>query len=169
MMGTMIDYDLNPYSPAKYPVPCKKRKNPAKTKSAKTKSAKTKSAKKEGESQRKMTDWLISSSRNERKVTFFEKIEVCEFYKNGTLKKKRIHESLVDSVEGRNSPFDLKRHRQKLRRQQKYLNRKNLYPNKEKYIHVRKTLERVNSLLHFCDFKFQKNTYLLTMLIRMTY
>ena len=26
MMGTMIVYDLNPYSPAKYPVPCKKRK-----------------------------------------------------------------------------------------------------------------------------------------------
>ena len=71
MMGTIIDYDLNPYSPAKYPVPCKKRKNPAKTKSAKTKSAKN-----EGESQRKMTDWLISSSRNGRKVTFFEKIEV---------------------------------------------------------------------------------------------
>ena len=127
MMGTMIDYDLNPYSPAKYPVPCKKRKNPAKTKSAKTKSAKN-----EGESQRKMTDWLISSSRNGRKVTFFEKIEVCEFYKNGTLKKKRIQEFLVDSVEGRNSPFYLKRHRQKLRRQQKFLNRKNLCPNKKK-------------------------------------
>ena len=98
MMGTMIDYDLNQYSPAKYPVPCKKRKNPAKTKPAKTKpaktkSAKTKSAKNEGGSQRKMTDWLISSSRNGRKVTFFEKIEVCEFYKNGTLKKKRIQES----------------------------------------------------------------------------
>ena len=154
MMGTMIDYDLNPYSPAKYPVPCKKRKNPAKTKpaktkSAKTKSAKTKSAKNEGESQRKMTDWLISSSGDGRKVTFFEKIEVCEFYKNGTLKKKRIQESLVDSVEGRNSPFYLKRHRQKLRRQQKFLNRKNLYPKKKKYIHVRKILERVNSLLHF--------------------
>ena len=59
-----------------------------------------------------MTDWLISSSRNGRKVTFFEKIEVCEFYKNGTLKKKRIQESLVDSMEG----FYLKRHRQKLRR-----------------------------------------------------
>ena len=131
MMGTMIDYDLNPYSPAKYPVPCKKRKNPAKTKPAKTKSAKTKSAKIEGESQRKMTDWLISSSRNGRKVTFFEKIEVCEFYKNGTLKKKRIQESLVDSVEGRNSPFYLKRHRQKLRRHQKFLNRKNLYPIKK--------------------------------------
>ena len=146
MMGTMIDYDLNPYSPAKYPVPYKKRKNPAKTKPAKTKSAKTKSAKNEGESQRKMTDWLISSSRNGRKVTFFEKIEVCEIYKNGTLKKKRIQESLV---EGRNSPFYLKRHRQKLRRQQKFLNRKNLYPNKKNDIHVRKTLERVNSLLHF--------------------
>ena len=127
MMGTIIDYDLNPYSPAKYPVPCKKRKNPAKTKSAKTKSAKN-----EG-----------------RKVTFFEQIEVCEFYKNGTLKKKRIQESLVDSVEGRNSPFYLKRHRQKLRRQQKYFNRKNLYSNKKKCTHVRKTLERVNSLLHF--------------------
>ena len=136
MMGTMIDDDLNPYSPAKYPVPCKKRKNPAKTKpaktkSAKTKSAKTKSAKNEGESQRKMTDWLISSSRNGRKVTFFEKIEVCEFYKNGTLKKKRIQESLVDSMEGRNSPFYLKRHHQKLHRQQKFLNKKNLYPNKK--------------------------------------
>ena len=126
MMGTMIDYDLNPYSPAKYPVPCKKRKKPAKTKSAKTKSAKN-----EDESQRKMTDWLISSSRNGRKVTFFEKIEVCEIYKNGTLKKKRIQEFLVDSVEGRNSPFYLKRHRQKLRRQQKFLNRKNLCPNKK--------------------------------------
>ena len=131
MMGTMIDYDLNPYSPAKYPVPCKKRKNPAKTKSAKTKSAKTKSAKNESESQRKITDRLISSSRNGRKVTFFEKIELCEFYKNGTLKNKRIQKSLVDSVEGRNSPFYLKRHRQKLRRQQKYLNRKNLNRNKK--------------------------------------
>ena len=126
MMGTMIDYDLNPYSPAKYPVPCKKRKNPAKTKSAKTKSAKN-----ESESQRKITDRLISSSRNGRKVTFFEKIELCEFYKNGTLKNKRIQKSLVDLVEGRNSPFYLKRHRQKLRRQQKYLNRKNLNRNKK--------------------------------------
>ena len=58
MMGTMIDYDLNPYSPAKYPVPCKKRKNPAKAKSTKN----------EGESQRKITDWWISSSKNGRTV-----------------------------------------------------------------------------------------------------
>ena len=65
-------------------------------------------------------------------MTFYEKIEVCEFYKNGTLKKKRLQQSLVDSVEGRKSPFNLTRQRQKLRRQQKYLNRKNLYPNKTK-------------------------------------
>ena len=28
MMGTMIDYDLNPFSPAKYPVPYKREKIP---------------------------------------------------------------------------------------------------------------------------------------------
>ena len=54
MMGTMIHYNLNPYSPAKYPVPYKKRNNPAKTKSAKTKSAKN-----EGESQRNMIDCVF--------------------------------------------------------------------------------------------------------------
>ena len=60
------------------------------------KSAKTKSAKNEGESQRKMTDWLISSSRNGRKVTFFEKIEVCEFYNSET---QRLVQNVILKLE----------------------------------------------------------------------
>ena len=76
--------------------------------------------------------------------------------KRGTLKKKRTREAIVESMDGRGSPFYLKRRLQKLRRQQKYLIKKNLYPNKERYLPVRKTQNRVNWLWHFCDVKFSE-------------
>ena len=76
--------------------------------------------------------------------------------KRGTLRKERTREAIVESMDGRGSPFYLKRRLQKLRRQQKYLIKKNLYPNKERYLPVRKTQNRVNWLWHFCDVKFSE-------------
>ena len=150
MAGTMIDYHLNPYSPAKYPVPCKKRGKRKYEKSIKKEPAKNKSKQtvkdNEGESQRKITDWLISSSRNGRKLTFKETVEICEFYKNGTLKKKRTSQTIAESAERRESPFYCKRRRQNANRRMKYISRKNRNPDKERYIHGKETLRRMNSL-----------------------
>lgn len=46
------------------------------------------------------------------------------------MKKKRTREAIVESVDGS--------------RRQKYLIKKNLYPNKERYLPVRKRQNRVN-------------------------
>ena len=147
MTGTMVDYDLNTYPPAKYPTTCKKsgkrKHEKAMEKERANKKSKRTAKKNEGEAQDKITEWLIwylpkRKSYSRRPWKYVNPI------KRGTLKKKRTREAIVESVDGRGSPFYLKHRLQKLRRRQKYLIKKNLYPNKERYLPVRKTQNRVN-------------------------
>ena len=96
-----------------------------------------------GEAQLKITTLLIAHARPKR-VTFNAVVEVCETCMNGCLKKKRRKESLVESVEGRDSEFYQLRRDQKSARHAKYLLRKKLYPQTPRYLHVQDTLKRVN-------------------------
>lgn len=157
MTGTMDDYDLNTYPPAKYPATCKK-SGKRNMKGPWRRSAPTRKA--SGQQRRMkvrhkiklLNGWYLPKRKSYSRRPW----KYVNPIKRGTLKKKRTREAIVESVDGRGSPFYLKRRLQKLRRQQKYLIKKNLYPNKERYLPVRKTQNRVNWLWHFCDVKFSE-------------
>ncbi|CAH3032084.1 unnamed protein product [Pocillopora meandrina] len=61
MTGTMVDYDLNTYPPAKYPTTCKKsgkrKHEKAMEKERANKKSKRTAKKNEGEAQDKITEW----------------------------------------------------------------------------------------------------------------
>ena len=135
-----IDYRYGPPSPAKYP---SFRKAKKKRSAPRKKPYSKKMDPVKGETQPKITTWLIPQARPKR-VTFNAVVEVCDTCMNGCLKKKRRKESLVESVEGRHSEFYQLRRDQKSARHAKYLLRKKLYPQTPRYLHVQDTLKRMN-------------------------
>ena len=155
MTGTMVDYDLNTYPPAKYPTTCKKSGKRKHEKAMEKERANKKSKQRRMKVRHKiklLNGWYLPKRKSYSRRPW----KYVNPIKRGTLKKKRTREAIVESVDGRGSPFYLKRRLQKLRRRQKYLIKKNLYPNKERYLPVRKTQNRVNWLWHFCDVKFSE-------------
>lgn len=153
----MAGMDSYPYSTSKYPAQSKKRRQ----KSTKKESTKKRKGQQSTGTQFKITQWMpdyvtLPPPRTEnvidgkdfkfKKVTFNIEIEVCEIYKNEYFEKKHTREPLLESVEGRDSPFYHKRRRPNANRRMKYISRKNSNPDKERYIHVRKTLRRMNLL-----------------------
>lgn len=79
-----------------------------------------------------------------KKVTFRETVEVCEFDERA-LMEQRKSEPLVESVEGRQSPFVRKLRRQRSTRYFRYIKNTLKNPYKPRYVHVRNTLKRVNT------------------------
>lgn len=87
---------------------------------------------------------LDNDSAIKKKVTFGETIEVCEFDERA-LMEERKSEPLVESVKGRQTPFNFKLRRQRSKRYFRYLKRNIKNPYKPRYVHVRDTLKRVNT------------------------